>query len=105
MSGNAMEEGLIAQIHNPSHTDPARTGFLGGAVLGFVAAAGASNILATTTFGFVFLWMFVGLFSGVWFTRRLNARIAHAREKSLIEARADQQAETARQIVEMKRKG
>jgi len=45
MSGNAMEEGLILQIHNPSHLDPSRIGFLAGALSGFAFLIGLTIVL------------------------------------------------------------
>jgi len=45
MSGNAMEEGLILQIHNPSHNDPSRIGFLAGALSGFAFLIGLTIVL------------------------------------------------------------
>lgn len=104
MAGNAIEEALFRQIDNPSHTDPARVGFLGGAVFGFAVAVGVTSVVPTTTFGIVFIWLLVGLFSGVFLTRRLNARLEKRKERALFAARAAHEAETARQIAEMKRK-
>jgi hypothetical protein len=102
MSGNAMEEGLIAQIHNPSHTDPARIGFLGGAILGFVAARIVVLFLPLQTFGFVFVWATLGLFLGSFFTKKLNARVKRRAAAAMEKARAEHEAETARKISEMK---
>ncbi|NOX73090.1 MAG: hypothetical protein GXP03_05560, partial [Alphaproteobacteria bacterium] len=87
MSGNAMEEGLIAQIHNPSHTDPARIGFLGGAILGFVTARIVVLFVPLATVGFVFIWIIVGLFLGAFFTAKLNARIKRREAAEMLKAR------------------
>jgi hypothetical protein len=102
MSGNAMEEGLIAQIDNPSHTDPARIGFLGGAILGFVTARITVLFLPLATFGFVFIWATVGLLLGAFFTAKLNARIKRREVAAMEKSRAEHEAETVRKITEMK---
>ena len=58
MSGNAMEEGLILQIHNPSHTDPSRVGFLAGALSGFAFLVALSAVLPTLP---LILQIYIGL--------------------------------------------
>lgn len=103
MSGNAMEEGLIQQIHNPSHLDPSRIGFLAGALVGF-----GSLVVITVIFPGMprLLSAYSGLGIAAAVGARVTVRITAARQgrevEGLIAARAMQQAETERQIAAMK---
>ena len=97
-----MEEGLFRQLRNPSHTDPARLGFLAGATAGFFAAWALAQVAVVEMPGFLAVWVAVGLPVAFLVGRRIAAR-RMAREVAALEARrAAQEAETARRIAEMK---
>jgi len=102
MSGNAMEEGLILQIHNPSHLDPSRIGFLIGALSGFVALV-ISTILLPNLPRLLATYMALAVAAaiGTYVTTRIAAARARRKAEDMIAARAMQQAETKRQIAEM----
>ena len=102
MSGNAMEEGLILQIHNPSHLDPSRIGFLAGALSGFAALVvttivlpGLPRLLA------VYLALGVAAGVGTVVTRRIAGARAQRDIAQLMAMRAMQEAETKRKITKM----
>ncbi len=104
MSGNAMEEGLLLQIHNPSHLDPARLGFLVGAVAGFVALLGISAVLPWLP-RLIAVYFALAVVAGVGtvVTMRITATRKRHEVDVLMAARARDEAETRRQIAEMKR--
>jgi hypothetical protein len=102
MSGNAMEEGLILQIHNPSHTDPSLVGFLAGALSGFAFLVALSVVLPTLP---RILQIYAGLAVaagvGTFVTLRITAsRIERAADKLIVKREMLAQ-ETARRIAEM----
>ncbi len=103
MSGNAMEEGLIQQIHNPSHTDPSRFGFLAGALSGI-----ASMILLSVIFPnlprllTVYLSLAVTALIGTLITRRITRARKVRDVNKRIQMRKAHQAETVRKIALMK---
>ncbi len=104
MSGNAMEEGLILQIHNPSHLDPSRIGFLAGALSGFVSLGGITVVLPNLPrILAVYMALAVVAAVGSLVTRRISAKRQQQKVDAMIAARAMQQAETDRQISEMNR--
>ena len=103
MSGNAMEEGLMLQIHNPSHLDPSRIGFLAGALSGFaaiivstIALPDLPRLLAA------YLALAVAAAVGAYITRRIANGRRTREDAEMIAARAMQEAETKRQISAMK---
>ena len=103
MSGNAMEEGLILQIHNPSHLDPSRFGFLAGALSGF-----AGLVVITTIFpnlpALIATYISLAIVAGVgtFVTVKIIARRTRRAEQRMINRRDMQEAETKRKIAEMK---
>ncbi|MGR3289768.1 MAG: hypothetical protein ACU0C9_01035 [Paracoccaceae bacterium] len=102
MSGNAMEEGLMLQIHNPSHLDPSRIGFLAGALSGFAAVLLITVILpAMPRLLTVYLAIAVTVAVGTHVTKRITSARTKRKIDSLIAARAAQRFESERQIVEM----
>ncbi len=103
MVGNAMEEGLFRQLRNPSHTDPARLGFLAGATAGFFASWALAQVVVVQIPGFLAVWVAVGLPVAVLVGRRIAAA-RKARKAAEMEARrAAHEAETARRIAAMKK--
>ena len=106
MSGNAMEEGLMTQIGNPSHADPSRIGFLAGAVPGFLIMIFLPAFFPRLTgFGSSLIALTIGLLIGVTVTRLLHRRIKAREVIRLTQEREKMALETARQIKEMKAKG
>jgi hypothetical protein len=102
MSGNAMEEGLMTQIGNPSHTDPSRIGFLAGAVPGLLIVIFLPAFFPRLTgFGAAFVALVLGLAIGLTVTRYLQAKIKAREVLRLIEERKRDAVETNRQIAEM----
>ncbi|MGR3342753.1 MAG: hypothetical protein ACU0DI_05955 [Paracoccaceae bacterium] len=103
MSGNAMEEGLILQIHNPSHTDPSRVGFLAGALSGFAFLVALSAVLPTLPLILqIYFGLAVAAAVGTIVTLRITASRADRAADKLIERRRMLAHETARKIAEMK---
>lgn len=97
-----MEEGLMTQIGNPSHTDPSRIGFLAGAVPGFLIVIFLPGLFPRlTVFGASLVALVVATVIGVLVTRYLNARIQAAHAARLIEDRLNAKAEADRQIAEL----
>jgi membrane associated rhomboid family serine protease len=102
MSGNAMEEGLMTQIGNPSHLDPSRIGFLAGAVPGFLIVIFLPSFVPRLTgFGAAFIGLVIGLAIALTVTRRLQAKIKAREVLRMIEERKRDATETERQIAEM----
>ncbi len=102
MSGNAMEEGLILQIHNPSHTDPSRVGFLAGALSGFAFLVALSAVLPTLPLILqIYTSLAVAAAVGTFVTFRITAGRANRAADKLIEKREMLAQETARKIAEM----
>ncbi len=102
MSGNAMEEGLILQIHNPSHTDPSRVGFLAGALSGFAFLVALSAVLPTLPLILqIYTSLAVAAAVGTFVTLRITASRANRAAGKLIEKREMLAQETARKIAEM----
>jgi len=102
MSGNAMEEGLILQIHNPSHNDPSRIGFLAGALSGFAFLIGLTIVLPNLPrLLAVYLAIAVATGVGTAVTKHIHATRLRRVADDLIARRLVQQAETERQIQEM----
>ncbi len=102
MSGNAMEEGLILQIHNPSHTDPSRVGFLAGALSGFAFLVALSAVLPTLPLILqIYTSLTVAAAVGTFVTLRITASRANRAADKLIEKREMLAQETARKIAEM----
>ncbi|MEE9387703.1 MAG: hypothetical protein V3U96_03770 [Paracoccaceae bacterium] len=102
MSGNAMEEGLILQIHNPSHLDPSRLGFLVGAVSG-IGALFALSAVAPNMPRIISVYLALAVVAAV--GTLVTCSIAGARKRrkvdALIAARAMHEAETKRKIAQM----
>jgi len=95
----------MTQIGNPSHTDPSRVGFLTGAVPGIVIAIFLPVIWPRLTgFGAAFIGLVVTLVIGVSVTRWLQKKRAAKKQAALISARIRDEAETMRQIAEMKKR-
>lgn len=87
VSGNACEEGLMLQIHNPSHTDPSRIGFLAGALSGFIVFVALVFVVPAMPLMFhVFVGLLVTLAIGTLVTRRI-ANTRTLRDISDLEAR------------------
>jgi len=102
MSGNAMEEGLILQIHNPSHTDPSRVGFLAGALSGFAFLVALSAVLPTLPLILqIYSGLAVAAAVGTLVTLRITASRANRAAGKLIEKREMLAQDTARKIAEM----
>lgn len=98
-----MEEGLIQQIHNPSHTDPSRFGFLAGALSGFVTLVTLSAVFpALPRLIAAYLSLGVVAAVGTLVTVRITAKRKERRVQDMIEEREMQQAEAARKIAGMK---
>ncbi len=102
MSGNAMEEGLILQIHNPSHSDPSRVGFLAGALSGFAFLVASTVVLPTLPMILqVYAGLAVAAAVGTIVTLRITtSRIDRAADKMIVK-REMLAHETARKIAEM----
>lgn len=105
MTGNAMEEGLMTQINNPSHTDPSRIGFLAGAAPGLLIVIFLPMFVPRLTgFGALVIGLTVGLLIAVLVTRWLQKRIAARAQIRMIEKRTRDDAATVAAIVAMKAK-
>lgn len=103
MSGNAMEEGLILQIHNPSHTDPSRFGFLCGALSGFATLVGLGVLFPNLPrLLSVYLSIGAAVAIGTWVTRATIRRREQKQADGMQAKRELLAAETARQIIAMK---
>ena len=102
MSGNAMEEGLILQIHNPSHTDPSRVGFLAGALSGFAFLVALTAFLPTLPRILqIYAALAVAAAVGAFVTLRITtSRLDRAADKMIVK-REMLAHETARKIAEM----
>ena len=102
MSGNAMEEGLLLQIHNPSHTDPSRIGFLAGALSGFAGLVAQTVVLPALPLIFqAYLALAVAAAVGTLVTVRISAGRASRAAGKMIEKRAMMERQTERRIAAM----
>ncbi len=102
MSGNAMEEGLLLQIHNPSHSDPTRIGFLAGALSGFAAIVAITIVLpGLPRLVTVYLAIGVAAAVGSYVTLKIKSRRKQYKVSLMIEKRQMQATETNRQIADM----
>jgi len=105
MTGNAMEEGLMTQINNPSHTDPSRVGFLAGAAPAlFIVIFLPMFVPRLTGFGALVIGMTFGLLIGVVVTRVFSRKIASKEQARMAAERQRNEAEANRQIAAMKAK-
>ena len=106
MSGNATEEGLLLQVNNPSHVDPARFGFLSGGVVFLLTFLTLLSLMPGVTPTLPFC-LSLGL--SLWAARKVSRRIAAdrlSREVQRLDAqRQAREAEAERQIAAMKRGG
>ncbi|QHQ34817.1 hypothetical protein [Algicella marina] len=106
MSGNASEEGLLMQLGNPSHFDPARFGVMFGLVVASIlcwlllAALPGVNPL-----WLVVLWLVLVCTLAAWMTRRLQARLERREAMRAAEMREIEARERARQMEEAKADG
>ncbi len=103
MSGNAVEEGLFRQIANPSHTDPARAGFLASAVVGFIVAVTVSIFLSLSSFWFVLVWVITACMTTAIFLTVFKRRKLAREAQKLAERRNQHEMETRKAIEEMQR--
>ncbi|MFV2052886.1 hypothetical protein [Aliiroseovarius sp. YM-037] len=102
MSGNALEEGLMQQLGNPSHVDAGRVAVPFGAVAGILTYL----ILGAVFGGGWSIWRFllaaiVCAGVGGMIYRMIERKRLDAENKRQAERRASQTAETERQIAEM----
>ncbi len=106
MAGNAAEEGLLGQIENPSHVDRGRI-VVPAAILAGVAASYVADwsVPRLTLWGEIVFGTVVGVAVAWrlarWFQIHDGVRADREREKK----RADQVAETERQIAAMRKVG
>lgn len=100
MIGNSMEEGLMQQLKNPSHDDPARFAAMAGMAAGLLSGLLSAFVLPApwaVVFGF-----FAAVVAGVVVHRRLGEAVAR-RQSAASEARREaQQDETRRAIARMR---
>lgn len=103
MSGNATEEGLIGQLNNPSHTDPARITVPFAAIAGLLAFMVLSYHVPDLSSWAKALISF-GLFFSIYgiAARILDDRILRALAREMETRRAAQIRETERRIAQMK---
>jgi hypothetical protein len=103
MIGNASEEGLMQQVRNPSHTDPGRLAVPAGMAVALAVFIGLRA--AWPGLGYappVFLATVLGSAVAVWLYQRIEAARAAADAKAREDYRAGREAETRRQIADMK---
>jgi uncharacterized protein HemX len=99
-----MEEGLMTQLHNPSHTDPSRIGFLAGAIPAFGVVIFLPLAMPRLTgFGAALIALVVCLVIGVSVTRMIQGRIYRRQQARLVARRAQHARDTAQQIAAMKK--
>jgi len=104
MSGNALEEGVLQQLHSPSHSDPARIVGMFGAIVAIVLYLALGSLFPALS-GAVKLVIVLVLFFGfmAYFLHRLSLRRTRREAKAMEEARTSRNTETERQLAQMKK--